>query len=111
MIFFFHHSIVFRESNTHFKKILHSIVPIISIFFFSGRGGNRKTQQQQNQISAEDQLKIKMYKLKYDKYLNLKPQTNSPFDTLIKATQVMYFLCEIFHEFKTICFIFIIKSF
>ena len=79
--------------------------------FFLGRGGNRKTQHQQNQISAEDQLKIKMYKLKYDKYLNLKPQTNSPFDTLIKATQVMYFLYEIFHEFKTICFIFIIKSF
>ena len=62
--------------------------------FFLGRGGNRKTQHQQNQISAEDQLKIKMYKLKYDKYLNLKPQTNSPFDILIKATQVMYFLLK-----------------
>ena len=109
---FFHHSIVFRESNTHFKKILHSTTYNFDIsYFFQGRGGNRKTQQQQNQISAEDQLKIKMYKLKYDKYLNLKPQTNSPFDTLIKATQVMYFLYEIFHEFKTICFIFIIKSF
>ena len=99
--------------SIHILKKYYIVLSIISIFhiFFLGRGGNRKTQQQQNQISAEDQLKIKMYKLKYDKYLNLKPQTNSPFDTLIKATQVMYFLCEIFHEFKTICLTFIIKSF
>ena len=31
---------------------------------------------------------VKLYKIKYDRYLVLKPITNSPFDKLIGATQV-----------------------
>ena len=52
-----------------------------------GRGGNRR--QNHAELSEVEKRKIKQYKLKYDKYLKLKPVTNSPFDILIKATQVM----------------------
>jgi len=52
-----------------------------------GRGGPRR--QNQPELSESEKNKIKIYKLKYDKYLKLKPTTNSPFDALIKATQVM----------------------
>lgn len=53
-----------------------------------GRGGNRK-QQTVVELSEIEKNKIKMYRLKYDKYLKAKPLTNSPFDALIKASQVM----------------------
>ena len=52
-----------------------------------GRGGHRKQQTQER--NEENEKRIKIYRLKYDKYMNLKPTTNSPFDVLIKATQVM----------------------
>ena len=52
-----------------------------------GRGGNRK-QQTVVELSEIEKNKIKMYRLKYDKYLKAKPITNSPFDALIKASQV-----------------------
>ena len=39
-------------------------------------------------LKAEKEKQIKIYKLKYDKYLVAKPATNSPFDILIAATQV-----------------------
>ena len=39
-------------------------------------------------LKTEKEKAIKKYKLKYDKYLVVKPATNSPFDTLIAATQV-----------------------
>lgn len=52
-----------------------------------GRGGNRR--QNQAEMSEEEKNKVKAYKLKYEKYLKLRPTTNSPFDALIKATQVM----------------------
>lgn len=52
----------------------------------SGRGGNRR--QNQTETSEVEKNKVKIYKLKYEKYLKLKPTTNSPFDSLIKATQV-----------------------
>lgn len=51
------------------------------------RGGAAK-KQQEAAMKAEQEKKIKIYKLKYQKYLILKPTTNSPFDALIKATQV-----------------------
>ena len=53
----------------------------------SGRGGHRKQQTQEK--DPENERKIKIYRMKYDNYLNLKPKTSSPFDTLIKATQIM----------------------
>ena len=40
-------------------------------------------------LKTEKEKAIKKYKLKYDKYLIVKPATNSPFDTLIAATQVV----------------------
>ena len=52
-----------------------------------GRGGNRR--QQHTKDTPELKNIIKPYRLKYDKYLKIKPDTNSPFDALIKATQVM----------------------
>ena len=48
-----------------------------------GRGGNRRPE-----ISEADKTKVKLYKHKYEKYLKLKPITNSPFDILVKAAQV-----------------------
>ena len=39
-------------------------------------------------LKTEKEKAIKKYKLKYDKYLVVKPTTNSPFDILIAATQV-----------------------
>ena len=50
-----------------------------------GRPGNRQTQER----NEENEKRIHRYRLKYEKYMNLKPTTNSPFDALIKATQVM----------------------
>ena len=58
-----------------------------------GRGGNRK-QQTTVELSEIEKNKIKIYRLKYDKYLKAKPLTNSPFDALIKATQVKT-LCNV----------------
>ena len=52
-----------------------------------GRGGNRRPQNQP-EISEADKAKVKLYKHKYEKYLKLKPITNSPFDILVKAAQV-----------------------
>ena len=40
-------------------------------------------------LKTEKEKAIKKYKLKYDKYLVVKPTTNSPFDALIAATQVI----------------------
>jgi hypothetical protein len=39
-------------------------------------------------IKAEKEKLVKIYKLKYDKYLKPKLPTNSLFDVLIAATQV-----------------------
>merc|ERR1712241_170486 len=52
-----------------------------------GRGGNRR-QQNQTEISESERKKVKQYKQKYEKYLQLRPTTNSPFDILVKAAQV-----------------------
>ena len=40
-------------------------------------------------LKAEKDFKLKIYKTKYDKYLEAKPKTNSAFDTLIAAVQVV----------------------
>ena len=39
-------------------------------------------------LKAEREKQIKVYKLRYDKYLVARPITNSPFDVLIAASQV-----------------------
>ena len=54
-----------------------------------GRGGNRR-QQNHTEISESERNKVKQYKQKYEKYLQLRPTTNSPFDILVKAAQVIY---------------------
>ena len=41
--------------------------------------------------TASDGATVQPYKLKYAKYLQVKPLTGSPFDTLIAATQVRPF--------------------
>ena len=56
-----------------------------------GRGGARggsKRQPNQPEMSEADKNKVKLYKHKYEKYLKLRPTTNSPFDILVKAAQV-----------------------
>ena len=64
-----------------------------------GNGGNGKMRgrpargaaakkQLEAVLKTEKEKAIKKYKLKYDKYLVVKPTTNSPFDALIAATQV-----------------------
>jgi hypothetical protein len=50
------------------------------------RGAVKK--QQDAALKADHEKRIKIYKLKYEKYLVLKPLTNSPFDALINASQV-----------------------
>jgi hypothetical protein len=42
-------------------------------------------------LKAEKEKKIKVYRQKYDVYLQVKPLTNSPFDALIAAAQVSRF--------------------
>ena len=37
----------------------------------------------------EREKKVKVYRQKYDVYLQVKPVTNSPFDALIAAAQVI----------------------
>ena len=49
-------------------------------------------------LKTEKEKAIKKYKLKYDKYLVARPQTNSPFDTLIAATQVVGLLIDYLHS-------------
>lgn len=39
-------------------------------------------------LRAEREKKVKVYRQKYDMYLQLKPHTNSPFDALIAAAQI-----------------------
>merc|ERR1712226_1262800 len=58
----------------------------------NGANGNssKATKRQLEAVAkAEKDKKIQIYKLKYDKYLTIKPETNSPFDSLIAAAQVM----------------------
>jgi hypothetical protein len=46
-------------------------------------------------MKAEREKKLKVYRQKYDVYLQAKPATNSPFDTLIAAAQVIVSLSVI----------------
>jgi hypothetical protein len=39
-------------------------------------------------LKAEREKKVKVYRQKYDIYLQMKPTTSSPFDALIAAAQV-----------------------
>jgi hypothetical protein len=50
--------------------------------------GTSAKKQLESVLKTEKEKAIKKYKLKYDKYLVVKPITNSPFDILIAATQV-----------------------
>ena len=52
-------------------------------------------------LKTEKEKAIKKYKLKYDKYLVVKPATNSPFDVLIAATQVTIPLYAVDLNFRT----------
>ena len=51
--------------------------------------GNVAKKQLEAVLKAEKEKQVKIYKLKYDKYLKPKPPTNSPFDKLIAAIQVV----------------------
>ena len=51
--------------------------------------GSAAKKQLEAVLKTEKEKAIKKYKLKYDKYLKVKPTTNSPFDVLIAATQVL----------------------
>ena len=50
---------------------------------------SRTKKQLEAAMKAEREKKMKVYRQKYDVYLQVKPVTNSPFDTLIAAAQVM----------------------
>lgn len=54
----------------------------------SGRANRGAKKQLEAALKADKEKNAKKYKLKYDKYLILKPVTNSPFDALIAAVQV-----------------------
>jgi hypothetical protein len=62
-----------------------------------GNGGDRASARQLRTTStnakkqlekADKEKQVKIYKLKYERYLKVKPKTNSPFDALIAAAQV-----------------------
>ena len=59
----------------------------------SGGGTASKKQRDQKETigkTGEKEKNVrKIYRIKYEKYLRIKPNTNSPFDTLIAASQVM----------------------
>ena len=57
--------------------------------------------QQEAAQKAEREKKIKVYRQKYDVYLKVKPITNSPFDALIAATQV---ICSFSLLFLLLCY-------
>ena len=60
----------------------------------SGGGTTSKKQRDQKETivrTGEKEKNVrKIYRIKYEKYLRIKPNTNSPFDTLIAASQVMF---------------------
>ena len=60
--------------------------PKKSLFIFFCRIATKK--QLEAAHKAEREKKIKVYRQKYDVFLQVKPVTNSPFDALIAATQV-----------------------
>ena len=73
-------------------------VPAAPAATTSGRGrktkGKGKKQQQAAAAAAEKaekEKRVKIYRQKYERYLRVKPETNSPFDTLIAASQVSSF--------------------
>ena len=66
--------------------------------------------QQEAAQKAEREKKIKVYRQKYDVYLKVKPITNSPFDALIAATQVicsfsMFILLLFFYDLRWLLFL------
>ncbi len=49
---------------------------------------SRTKKQMEAALKAEREKKVKVYRQKYDIYLQMKPTTSSPFDALIAAAQV-----------------------
>ena len=55
----------------------------------AGPASKKHREQKDSVEKGEKQKNIKkIYRLKYEKYLRVKPATNSPFDLLVAATQV-----------------------